>query len=582
MSMDEIIVRVTGLTKKFYNKALKKEVAVLDHVSFDVHAGRLMAVIGPDGAAKTTLLRLICGLMAPDDGNISVKGFDTLTTPQAIHDFVSYMPQRFSLYAELTVRENLDLYASLYGVAPELRPERYRRLLKLSGLEPFTERPAGKLSGGMKQKLGLICVLVRSPELLLLDEPTVGIDPLFRREIWEILHELVATDKLTIVVTTAYMDEAWYCDEVLLLGRQHIMLQGRPRELLNRSAVTCWKVRAPERLPARILQVGLLQDTDCVIDAVPANGAVRFSLKENRSLSDLRLFKEFPELKAVRTEKWLEDELIVMLRKDSSFVSGEISLDYRRDYSLSAETDVEVKNLIRKFGDFTAVNDISFNVHRGEIFGLLGSNGAGKTTIFRMLCGLLPVTGGEILVGGVNLRRAGAKAKGQIGYVAQQFSMYRVLSVRENLSFFGGAYGLYGQELKQRIEEVLQQFGLTEVADRPVDELPGGFQKRLSMAAGLLHWPRILFLDEPTSGIDVSARRIFWQQITALAAGGTTVVVTTHFMEEAEFCDRIVIIDQGRMLAMGTPAEVRQRYAKADSNMDDVFIGIIKGERREA
>ena len=242
--------------------------------------------------------------------------------------------------------------------------------------------------------------------------------------------------------------------------------------------------------------------------------------------------------------------------------------------------DIEVKNLVRRFGDFTAVDNTSFQVHEGEIFGLLGPNGAGKSTTFKMLCGLLPASSGELSVAGVNLRTARAAARANVGYVAQKFSLYGMLTVRENLEFFGGAYGLPRQKIRERIKEVLSQFGLSGAEDRMAGDLPGGYKQRLSMAAALLHEPKILFLDEPTSGIDPPARRIFWRQITALAAKGTTVIITTHFMDEAEYCDRIMIQDQGKMLILGTPEEVRNRGGK-NLTMNEAFIAIVENSRRE-
>ena len=490
------VITATGICKRFYDKASKKEIVALENINISIPYGKLTALIGPDGAGKTTFLRMVCGLVVPSSGTLDVLGIDVTINPQKVQDRISYMPQKFGLYEDLSVSENMNLYADLHSVPWEEREERFARLLEMTGLAKFTERLAGKLSGGMKQKLGLACTLVRSPELLILDEPTVGVDPLSRRELWEILQQLVADEELTVLVSTAYMDEAELCSKVIVVEEGKVLYDDAPE-----------------------------------------------NLQEYMHPPNEEIFKK---------ERTISDKVII-----------------------------EVKNLVRKFGDFVAVDDVSFQVHEGEIFGLLGPNGAGKTTTFKMLCGLLPASSGELSVAGVNLRTARTQARTNIGYVAQKFSLYGTLTVDENLEFYGGAYGLSDKRLAERMRDVKEQFDLLEMSDKEAGELPGGYKQRLSMAAALLHEPLIIFLDEPTSGIDPLARRNFWQQITELAAEGKTIIVTTHFMEEAEYCDRIMIQDQGKMLAIGTPSEIRAQAGIEAVDMNEAFIAIVENAREK-
>jgi ABC-2 type transport system ATP-binding protein len=566
-----------GLHKRFDIKGSAQPLRALDDVSLSVAPGTLTALVGPDGAGKTTLLRLAAGLMRPSEGRLHVLGIDVAADPQAVQERISYMPQRFGLYEDLSVQENLDLYADLHGVPADLRRQRYARLMEMTDLGRFAERLAGKLSGGMKQKLGLACTLVRSPELLLLDEPTVGVDPLSRRELWEIVHELVETEHLSVIVSTAYLDEAEGCAQVVVLHDGKILAQGLPGAISARADGLCHLVRAPAGVPARVLQSRLLDAPDLIIDAVPHAGAVRFVQAPGASASAVAALLDGAPTTAAPAR--LEDGFMMLLRERRAPSPVPAAAPLQR--VTTEEEVIVVRDLVRMFGDFTAVASATFSVRRGEIFGLLGPNGAGQTTTFRMLCGLLPASSGQLLVAGVNLRYAPARARQRIAYVSQRFAMYGNLTVRENLEFFGGAYGLYGQRLRTRMQAVLEQFGLLALSDSVSGQLPGGYKQRLAMAAGLLHEPDILFLDEPTSGADPLARREFWRRITALAEAGVTVVITTHFMEEAEYCDRIVIQDAGKVLAIGTPEQVRGQSADGAASMEQAFIGIIERSRAE-
>ena len=597
MRPDESVVRAEGLTRRFTAPDGRPLVA-LDRVSLSVTRGQLTALVGPDGAGKTTLMRMMAGLLAPDEGSLHVLGLDVTRDAQAVQDRISYMPQRFGLYEDLSVQENLDLYADLHGVPQAVRRERFARLMAMTDLARFTARPAGKLSGGMKQKLGLACTLVRSPELLLLDEPSVGVDPLSRRDLWEILLQLVRGEQLSVVVSTAYMDEAERCAHVHVMNAGHVLANGTPQALAQRAQGLTFVAMPPGGMAARMLQARLLDAASAVVDAVPRGGQVRFIRRPDVDEAALRPLLENVEVHPRPAE--LEDAFMLMLRQHAEAIVGQSSseeppaagtdrtLQGRRNDEPTAPAAVEanaepvivVRDLVRRFGDFTAVASTSFEVRRGEIFGLLGPNGAGKTTTFRMLCGLLPATSGSLQVAGANLRMAPARARARIGYVAQKFSLYATLTVRENLAFYGAAYGLHGRQLTERMQAMLKRFDLDPEAESGL--LPAGYRQRLAMAAGLIHAPDILFLDEPTSGIDPLARRAFWRTITALSAQGVTIVITTHFMEEAEYCDRIAIQDAGRMLALGTPREVRELAGGAGSDMNEAFIAIVEQGRREA
>jgi len=567
-----------GLSMTF-RRETGETVVALDDVSVIVRRGSLTALVGPDGAGKTTLLRLMCGLMEPDAGDLEILGLKVAAAPQAVQDLIGYMPQRFGLYENLSVQENLDLYADLHGVSVDQRRVIYPRLMEMTQLGPFRSRLAGKLSGGMKQKLGLACTLVRSPQLLLLDEPTVGVDPLSRRELWDIVLKLVREEHLTVVVSTSYLDEAERCDHAVVMHNGRVLAQGAPQEITAKAAGCTFLADPPDGMPARSLQARLWAMPD-VIDAVPEAGRVRI-VKKTAEHAPLTVSGADIPLQVVPER--FEDGFMTLFRAaaDDGLRSA---MPFHGPRKSSTEVVVEVHDLVRTFGDFVAVDHVSFQVRRGEIFGLLGPNGAGKSTTFRMLCGLLPASGGTLNVAGADLRTSRAEARQRLGYVAQKFSLYGQLSVDENLYFFASAYGLRGSRKRERIAWAKEQFELERFSALPSGQLPGGFKQRLAMATALLHEPEILFLDEPTSGADPLARREFWSRITALSEQGVTVIVTTHFMEEAEYCDRIVILDAGRKLAEGTPSEIRSYADSRDGRpptMEDAFIAIVEAARRE-
>ncbi|ATU92303.1 ATP-binding cassette domain-containing protein [Phyllobacterium zundukense] len=574
----------TPVAARTIHKSFRREtgetVKALEGVSFEARQGTLTALVGPDGAGKTTLLRLIAGLMTADSGELSVLGIDVAADPQTIQNRIGYMPQKFGLYEDLSVQQNLDLYADLHGITKDQRREIYPRLMEMTDLGRFTERLAGKLSGGMKQKLGLACTLVRAPELLLLDEPTVGVDPLSRRELWEIVTKLVHEDGLTVVVSTSYLDEAELCDHAVVMHLGKVLAQGKPDEITARANGNVFIATPDKGMTARSLQARLFRQ-EGVADAVPEAGKVRV-VKQPDHAGEIRIDGKPVKLQPV-TARFEDGFMVLFSAVASKSQSSNVALD-RPKAAGGDEISVEVHDLVRTFGDFTAVNHVSFQVKRGEIYGLLGPNGAGKSTTFRMLCGLMPATSGTLRVAGADLRTSRAEARQNLGYVAQKFSLYGDLSVDENLDFFASAYGLRGAKKRERIAWSKDQFELGALATLPSGQLPGGFKQRLAMAAALLHEPDILFLDEATSGADPLARREFWGRITALSEQGVTVIVTTHFMEEAEYCDRIIILDAGRNLAEGTPAEIRA-HAKPkngeEPNMEDAFIAIVEESRTE-
>ena len=565
--------------RKIFPREHEAPICALDGVTFEANHGELTALVGPDGAGKTTLMRLAAGLQCGDSGSLEVLGVDVAHDPQRVQDRISYMPQRFGLYDDLTVGENLNLYADLHGVTAEERAQRYPELMEMTALGPFNTRLAGQLSGGMKQKLGLACTLVRSPELLLLDEPTVGVDPLSRRELWQIVSRLVADRGLTVVLSTAYLDEAERCSRVILLHRGQVLSHGPPEQVTAMAKGRSFLAIPAAGQPPRSLQARLLDRPD-IVDAVPDGGRVRFvraasaeAPPQDDALHGLHVDPAPPRF---------EDGFMILLHDHSEAEHPKtIAVAHplaRRD----EEAVVQVRQLVKKFHAFTAVDGIDFEVRRGQIFGLLGPNGAGKTTTFRMLCGLLTPSGGELHVAGANVRNAPASARARLGYVAQKFSLYGPLSVTENLEFFASAYGLRGERRRVRIAWAMDQFELGAHAHATSSQLPGGYKQRLAMAAALLHEPEILFLDEPTSGADPLARRAFWRRITALAEQGVTIIVTTHFMQEAEYCDRMAIMDSGRILAQGSPAQVRdlaRTALKPMPSMDDAFIAVVERSR---
>jgi ABC-2 type transport system ATP-binding protein len=564
------LARVEGLSHGFAGRP------ALHDISAEIRPGIVTGLVGPDGAGKTTLLRLLAGLLRAEAGRIEVLGHDMSTDAAAAHPGIGYMPQRFGLYEDLSVAENLDLFADLHGLARAERAERVARLLRFTALAPFTARLAGQLSGGMKQKLGLACALLGRPKLLLLDEPSVGVDPLSRRELWSIVAAMLAEgvgEGMGVVWATAYLDEAARCGRVLLLHQGRLLADAPPAEFLAPLQGRVFRITA--RAGTRRAAAAHAAANASVLDAVVDGAEVRIVLRRGATLP------ERATLGATSVEPAtprFEDGFIDTLAADETPHAAVPPPVTASPHDHVGETAIEVRDLVRRFGSFTAVEHISFTVKRGEIFGLLGPNGAGKSTTFRMLCGLLRPSGGIARVASQDLLHAPAEARARIGYMAQRFSLYGELSAIENLNFFARVYGLGRRARAVAVEQALERFELRAVASEPSGELPLGVKQRLALAAALLHGPDILFLDEPTSGVDPLARRAFWARIGALADAGVAVLVTSHFMDEAEYCDRLGIIDSGHLIATGTPAELRARVRTPDlpdPTLEDAFIALV-------
>ncbi|CAN7277269.1 ATP-binding cassette domain-containing protein [Pararhizobium sp. LjRoot255] len=566
------LVRLSDVTKRFGDAP-----PALDAVSGLIPGGEITGLVGPDGAGKTTLIRLMTGLMLPDSGTVEVLGFDTARNPAAIQAAIGYMPQRFGLYEDLSVQENLDLYADLRGLPKQERAATFDELLTFTDLKRFTGRLAGKLSGGMKQKLGLACALLKKPRLLLLDEPGVGVDPISRRDLWTMVEDLTK-EGIGVVWSTAYLDEAEACDGVLLLNQGKLMFSGKPADMTARVKDRVFRVSGVSGRKRQVL--AKLLDEEGVIDGVIQGEALRIVAGEG---AEPRLLSAGDGAKASPAPPRFEDAFVDMLGGGP----GGRSKLAEAQQPLAAKDDrpvIEARGLTKRFGDFTAAEDITFDIRRGEIFGLLGPNGAGKSTTFKMLCGLLKPTAGEGRVAGFDLRRDAASARNQLGYMAQKFSLYGDLSIAQNLDFFAGVYGLSGQRKRDRIALMNEIFDFGRHAGQSSKDLPLGLKQRLALACAVMHEPRALFLDEPTSGVDPITRREFWTHINGLVEKGVTVLVTTHFMEEAEYCDRISLIYRGRSIALGSPDELKASVVTADQpdpTMEDAFVALIRQSESE-
>ncbi len=559
-------VEIKNLTKTF------GKIKALNNLSLNIEKGKITGLIGADGAGKTTLLRTIIGLLIPDKGEISTLGFNPVTQKDELTQHIGYMPQKFGLYEDLTVIENLKLYADLKGIEigvngdnkvngnepltrirnsltlkrllplpqgarEEVPPvNAIEKMLEFTKLAPFQDRLAGALSGGMKQKLGLACTLLGNPEFLLLDEPSVGVDPISRRDLMKMVREMISPDT-TVLWSTAYLDEAHSFDTAVVIDKGKVIYEGKPHDL--------------------------------------APTAQEF---ENKVIELMGGYKE-------ETSKIAENYEYKTTPHPNPLPQG------AREDIFTVEAD----NLEKKYGSFYAVKNNSFCIKKGEIFGLLGPNGAGKSTSFKMMCGLAKPTNGTARIMGIDITKDPEKARSNLGYMAQKFSLYGSLTVQENLEFFASAYGIKFKNRSSKVQEIIEVFDLKDYANQKSEELPLGLKQRLSMACALIHNPPVLFLDEPTSGVDVITRRDFWNHITSLAKKGVTILVTTHFMDEAEYCDRISLFYKGETIALGTPEELKRKAMELNPspqpsparrsirrsegelpNMEETFIRLIK------
>jgi ABC-2 type transport system ATP-binding protein len=548
----------------------------LENINANLPKGQIIGIAGPDGSGKTTLIRLMAGLLLPTKGQITVDGYDSIKDAECIHEIIGYMPQKFGLYEDLTVIQNLNLYADLRGVLGADRKEAFQKLLKFTGLEPFVTRLAGNLSGGMKQKLGLACTLVKTPTLLLLDEPSVGVDPISRRELWRMVNDLLK-EGISVVWSTAYLDEAERCDTVILLNEGKMLYNGVPKALTERVKDRVFKVSNITENKRVILSRALLEPN--IIDGIIQGSEIRLVSKKkgNPPFNVLALSVGDP-LKIMPTPPRFEDAFIDIL---GGGPGGKSELADKTPFVDNQQgIMIEANGLTKKFGNFTAADHISFEVNKGEIFGLLGPNGAGKSTTFKMMCGLLTPTSGKATINGLDFRTAPGAGRSQIGYMAQKFSLYGNLSVLENLEFFSGIYNLSGRARREAVDEMVEIFKFDQYLNESSEGIPLGFKQRLALSCAVMHRPKVLFLDEPTSGVDPIVRREFWNHINGLVEKGVTVVVTTHFMDEAEYCDRIGLIYRSKLIRSGTPDSLKLE-AKSNNNpeptLEDAFIKLIEG-----
>lgn len=477
------------------------KIQALKDVSFSVQKGEVFGLIGPDGAGKTTMFRILCTLLQPENGTATVDGYDVVSQMKEVRKRVGYVPGRFSLYQDLTVEENLRFFATLFNTTVE---ENYDSIKAIySQIERFKDRKAGALSGGMKQKLALCCALVHQPSVLFLDEPTTGVDPVSRKEFWEILGHLKERD-ITIIASTPYLDEVRNCERVVFLSEGVVKGTGSPNEILN-------------------------------------------------------------EFRDIFNPPGIERTLIT-------------NIEEKEDKEV--ENVIEVDHLVKAFGSFKAVDDISFSVKKGEIFGFLGANGAGKSTAMHMLIGLSQPTSGTGRVAGFDIRTEYEQIKRHIGYMSQKFSLYEDLTVAENISLFAGIYGMQDDEIKRKTDDLLQRLNFSDHRDSLVSSLPLGWKQKLAFSVSIFHKPSIVFLDEPTGGVDPVTRRQFWELIYDAAERGITVFVTTHYMDEAEYCDRISIMVDGKIKALGTPNALKKEFNQPD--MDHVFTYLARQAMRSS
>lgn len=583
-------------------------VVALEHVSFAVSPGEIFGVVGADGSGKTTLLQMLAAILDPTAGNCTILGFDSVRQAGAVTSRIGYMSQGFTLYERLTVEENLAFAAAVRSVEPDIVQARRNRLLKMAGLERFTDRRADRLSGGMKKKLALCTNLIHEPRVLLLDEPSLGVDPLSRRELWLLLEDF-RRKGAAIVVATSYMDEADRCDRLVFLHEGRTLALGSPRELKERVAGTVFEIDTPEPAP---VERQLTADAS-VRGFARLPGKVRFQLVKAATTASALSIPVLvgaravaPQLedlftavvptggggslgKEVTTEtpggKSVVEERSVTAPTVSTVVTIAPQLLSRREPGLAAVpvTTVRASGVTCRFGDFIAVKDVSIELKAGEVFGFLGPNGAGKTTLIRIFCGLQRFQSGEAEVAGVDVRRDVRALHRRIGYMSQRFSLYPDLTVTENLEFFAGVYELGGAVRTGALAWAVETAGLHGLGNRKVSAVSGAVRQRLALACSVMHRPQVLFLDEPTSGVDPVSRHRFWRLVHDLAGGGITAFVTTHYLEEAAYCHRLGLMFQGRLVGLGPLAQLREREGLPEqSSVEDLFLRSIERARDAA
>lgn len=571
-----------------FAKSYRKKVA-LKGVSLTVESGQIYGLIGPDGAGKSSLLKAIAGVMTYDAGEVWVQGvhIHSEASAESVKQAMGFMPQGLglNLYPELSVSENIDFFAQLRGVSASDLMSRKQQLLAMTQLSAFTERPMKFLSGGMKQKLGLVCTLIHRPKLVILDEPTTGVDPLSRRDFWRILNQLVQEEGITALVSTAYMDEASRFDALSILHQGEILSQGTASQILAQTPGLAIEMHfddlndevqnALQAMPpifSRLERLGHLWRGVVLGQDVESGLAPLKSLLKQPGLVKKNHFQEVPLT--------LEDVFIQRLQPAKNLAKFE----FAQSCQATTHIGIQATALTKQFNQFVAADQVSFSVKSGEILGLLGANGAGKSTVIKMLTGILPATSGDTLVAGLSMATSAMAIKQQIGYVSQSFSLYLDLTVKENIQLFGRIYGLAGQTLKVRTAWVLHMAGLTDVASSLVKALPIGQRQRLALGCALIHEPKVLFLDEPTSGVDPLGRADFWRILVNLAEQmGVAILVTTHYMSEAEHCHQLVLMQAGRVVAYDSPLNLKKALAHKQGlavlpSLEAVFVAQLEAQ----
>lgn len=566
--MDTPAIRVEGFTKRY-----GKRVAA-DGLSLTVQAGEIYGLVGADGAGKSSLMKAVAGVLAFDAGTVEVFGtrVDSERSAEQVKRRIGFLPQGLglNLYPDLSIEENVDFFGRLRGVPAAELLERKRQLLEMTRLDSFRARPMRQLSGGMKQKLGLVCTLIHEPDLVILDEPTTGVDPVSRRDFWAILGKLLEEKGVTALVSTAYLDEADRFHRVSLFHEGKVMGEGTPAELVATVPGTLALFRAEPQADALPRLKAAFPQTEAMgawlrvfaegLDAPQAREAVDKALA---GIPPTDWFAREPEL---------EDVFVAMLRQRGAKLESAFPADSRVP-AASTDLAIEARGLTRLFGDFRAADTVSFSVPQGEIFGLLGANGAGKTTVIKMLTGILKPSSGEGRVAGADMRSAGLAIKERIGYMSQAFSLYHDLSVIENIRLYAGIYGLDGRQAQRRSDWVIGMAGLAGFENDAAGRLPMGLRQRLALGCALVHEPRVLFLDEPTSGVDPIGRRMFWDILFHLSRReGVAILVTTHYMSEAEHCDHLALMYAGRVVADASPEAMKAEVSAESGQLLELRV----------
>lgn len=571
----QTILDIKNISKNF------KAVRALNNISLQINKGEIFGLLGPDGAGKSTLIYIASGLLGAKSGSATLLNNNMLTNPEKIKTSIGVLPQGLglSLAAELSVEENIDYFAEINAVPPDVREKRKANLLKATGLLSFRDRPAKNLSGGMKQKLGICCTLIHSPKMIFLDEPTTGVDPISRRDIWYLINKTVKEQDITILLTTSYMDEAERCHRIALMHEGSILANGNMDELTKELPGKLLEIQTDDqqKMLTVIKKMDEIKTAYTVGDKINAVYTAAddkiLSVKNYAAKNDLKIKqinKITPTLEDIFLSKIMTKESGANLSALEEFFGKNAKIN---DEKTNNSSIIEVKNLYKYFGKFAAVSDVTFDVKRGEIFGFLGPNGAGKTTTIKMLCGLFPPSSGSGKIHSFDIMKQQWDIKKNIGYMSQKFSLYRDLTVGENIELYAGIYGVPRGEVAKRKELILKIADLVGQGSTITDSLPMGIKQRLALGCAIIHKPEVIFLDEPTSGVDPIARRIFWDIIFFLSRNiKVTVLVTTHYMDEAEQCDRLSLMHMGKLIALGTPADLKRDVAEQTGKMLEILV----------